>query len=69
MSKMLYLVGQWKDAEPWHVQGIFSSEKDAVKACRTDTYFVMRVEADTPLPHEKVEAVCFYPLADQVKAS
>ena len=60
---MLYLVGQWVDEGPWHVQGIFTDEADAISACRTEKYFVMHVEENETLPHEEVPSVCYYPCA------
>jgi len=56
-GKELWVVGQYRgEAEDgrrvWDFQGVFESEVDAVKACRTDQYFIAPVVLGESLPHE-----------------
>lgn len=55
-TKKVYYVGQWVEHLPhqWEIQGIFSTEEKAVKACTHDTYFVTEANLDEELPHETV---------------
>jgi hypothetical protein len=39
-EKTFWLVGQWREGKPWEVQGIFSTKKKALVACRTDQCFL-----------------------------
>ena len=58
--------GKWGDDYCWEANGIFESEELAVAACRTEDYFVMPLELNQSLPHEKVDAPfgSYYPLKD-----
>lgn len=51
----MWLVGQYKNIGMWEFQGIFTTEKLAVNACRDENYFVMEVLIDTEIPHETSE--------------
>ena len=53
----LWIVGQVPSLEgsannEWQFAGVFSSEKLAIEACRTDNYFIGPAKLDAPLPHE-----------------
>jgi hypothetical protein len=67
----LWIVGQNKGAGPngavWDFQGVFSTERAAVVACRDHTYFVGPVELDVELPHETAAEWpgAFYPATQQ----
>jgi hypothetical protein len=56
--KELWLVGQYKSGKigkiVWEFQGIFSTEKKAVAACRNFRYFVEKVTLDQECPDESV---------------
>lgn len=59
----LFLVGQVRGNGAWEVQGVFSSEKKAVAACRTQFYFVMPLTLDAEVPDETTDmADAYYPL-------
>lgn len=63
----LWMVGQFiKETEHgniWDFQGVFTSEEQAVKACRTPAYFVVPIALNQELPHETVVALGgYYPL-------
>lgn len=47
----LYIVGQSK-GDSWEFQGVFSTEKKALKACRNRTYFIGPIKLDKSLPAE-----------------
>ena len=81
MKKEFWLVGQvvsgswdfrkveWKNDYAWEVNGIFESEEKAVDVCRDENYFVMPLELNKSLPHEKVEIDrAYYPKKENVKA-
>lgn len=56
MSK-LFIVGRVTsapDTQPptWEFQGVFSTEEQAVSACRDFTYFLGPATLDESLPHE-----------------
>ena len=66
--RTLWLVGQYRSGTcptvVWDFQGIFSTEAAAEDACRSDTYFVMPVQLDMPVPDEPIEGPARYPLAE-----
>ena len=53
-QRELWVVGQWVGDGPWHFQGVFSSKKKAIQACRDTTYFMGPVKLDMELPSEEV---------------
>ena len=59
----LYLVGQYKKNDTIDLQGVFSSEDNAVSACRDATYFVIPLLLDKSLPHDSYKWNGYYPLA------
>ena len=64
----LWLVGQHhEDGSQWDCQGIFSSEKLAIAACKDYKYFVGPLELDQELPEETMAEWlgCYYPHAVQ----
>ena len=63
----LWIVGKWRSGEAahsvWDFQGVFSSEKRAVAACRSWRYFVGPATLDRMLPELAVEwEDGFYPI-------
>lgn len=65
--KTVYFVGQqmgkWRPGKAsFEVQGVFSSKKKAVGACRNRNYFVMPLQLNGCLPHEyTMIKECWYP--------
>jgi hypothetical protein len=64
----VYVVGQFiketEDGPVWEMQGVFSSEEKAVKACSdNDNYFVGPLNLDEELPHKRMIKwfVAYYP--------
>lgn len=53
----------------WEFQGVFTSEELAVKACRTDLYFIWKEKLNVILPHETIDSECRYPLHEDKKWS
>ena len=52
----LWIVGQHEDpTKQWQFQGVYSSQENAVAACRDANYFVARVRLDERMPHERTE--------------
>lgn len=56
--KKLWLCGQYRSGDfpniNWDFQGIFSSKKKAIAACRNENYFIASIELDKELPDESV---------------
>lgn len=47
------LIGEWEESgSKWAFQGVFSTEKLAIDACRDEAYFIFSSNMDTQLPHE-----------------
>lgn len=66
-----YLVGRYitnTDAGPvWEFQGIFTSWDAALTACKDETYFMVEVRTDLPMPHDRIEwAGVIYPKVGKV---
>lgn len=58
----LYVVGKWLGPESWELQGVFTTEQQAVECAIQNDYFVGPVEADTLLPDASTEwPGCYYP--------
>lgn len=49
---LLWVVGKFKDTEPWEFQGVFDSEAKAVRACKSPAYFVGPVQLNYTVPDE-----------------
>jgi hypothetical protein len=58
-------MGLSPDGTAWEFQGVFSTERAAVAACRDHTYFVGPAEVDVEIPHETAVTWpgAFYPKA------
>lgn len=54
MTTILYVVGVFRGkiarGTVWELQGVFSTEEKAVRACTTPKHFVGAVELDAVLP-------------------
>jgi hypothetical protein len=57
----LFVVGRYKSGEfpntIWDLEGVFSTEKNAIKACKTENYFYGEITLDktwTPEENNKV---------------
>ena len=67
-TTLLWIVGQLKgkwrhSGSVWELQGVFDSEKKAVKASRTRNYFVIPMILNKSCPHKSVNSTKgFYPL-------
>ena len=69
MSEEWWLCGQIRDKFPgkerwiWDLQGVFQTEQMAIKACRTDKYFIFPMELNKIYPDEpSVSPRGYYPL-------
>jgi hypothetical protein len=51
----VWFVGQNKGDGRMEIQGVFTTRKRAVAACRTPDYFIMRQILNQSVPHETVE--------------
>lgn len=64
--KSIYIVGTNIKGKQWEVQGVYTDEATAVKACKGWCWFVMPIEVNTPLPDEPVETG-YYPMNEAVR--
>ena len=73
MKKRFWVCGQlrgkWnsKGRCIWDFQGIYSTEKRAVAACRNAKYFIFPATLDKELPDEPIDAAGGYYPKDTVK--
>ena len=64
-NSKLWYVGQYKEQKSTHeIQGIFSTEAKAKKACRDRTYFIHPLVLDVNLPHESNKWQGSYPIEE-----
>ena len=62
---LLWFVGQYKEKkDTFEIQGIFSTEERALKACKDRNYFIHPLMLDEELPHETTKWKGYYPIED-----
>lgn len=61
MVDKIYIVGNYL-GQTWELLGVFTDEKDAIKACSLRTHFVGPVDLNVRLPDEQIKwPGCYYP--------
>ena len=63
MKKKLWLVGQYRLGHRFVFQGIFSTKKKAIAACKNWRYWIVPVLIDKQLPDESISmSGSYYPI-------
>ncbi len=66
MSETVWICGKHishdDNGTVWDFQGVFSTEEQAISACKDDNYFIGPTEMNVVLPEEKIIwPGCYYP--------
>ena len=64
LGNFIFFVGKYiEEKERFEIQGIFSTEKKAIRSCRDRTYFVLPIKLNKLYPDRTIKArSSFYPI-------